>query len=796
MEKQDAASDSKAKGWFSARRQRGKEKEKKARALESSTLRIVTFAITLAAMGLALSFMPLFPQPLPLLLAVLVAFVTFKTPRFGMPIGSALVGVGLIFHLSELNFISMLGDPAVRVAAIVALMAIFVILPFRFHRCKNAIAINLGIISAMLLFFEPTYFLAVPLILASAVFFNKSASLSIIYYVLISVPLQILQYFKSILLIVRPDWWVAPGSSPPVYVPLNSIFMDLQTSMAQFRLYDTSKVVYTIFVQVTSTPEVVGRSIRDALKQYIDSFPGIFLFLVIVVGIILALIFFANMFVKEVSLPYADRLLSPFIAVISTALFFVLLNTLHGPLAFNAEIDAVTIVLATLATALFTVPLSLINYSPKKTATADMIISKAEELKVKLHTFESQLNTVKASIPVVVSSPEGKMLILKDIVNDVLGKVTSGFYEIADLDKVYEELDKKVSVEIDDLTIELNQILEEFQIYVNGEYSNWLGKLKEVGLDLKYELKVDYQKEMLLEERINSIKAVLEDGRKVTNDIIDVVEPIYVVIRSLYGQSLAEECQVVSFAKEQLEKQAPWMAIGGLYSALVNWRRQYSEEVSKSIEYLHSSLTPIVDLNTKSETLAPLLGDKLPQIIGDAKKAQTIKLASEKKELNVLNLITLRYLMDIFLDVSRDVLSIFYEELKLEEQSIENLLPTQDYLWEKNSTLRERLTTAMEVLFNPKLEINQIMENLPKYLSYIDESVQTLTLYNERKEFLLNYPMAETAILNQLKIKKKLTSKDLPFEPKYAREYLHLFYLQRFNDYAFDKENAWLTRKD
>ncbi|MBE3115872.1 hypothetical protein IMZ68_01575, partial [Candidatus Bathyarchaeota archaeon] len=750
----------------------------------------------LASMGLALSFMPLFPQPLPLLLAVLVAFVTFKTPRFGMPIGSALVGVGLIFHLAELNFISMLGDPAVRVGVIVALMAIFVILPFRFHRCKNAIAINLGIISAMLLFFEPTYFLAVPLILASAVFFNKSAGLSIIYYALISVPLQILQYFKSILLIVRPDWWVAPGSSPPVYIPLNSIFVDLQTSMAQFRLYDTSKVVYTIFVQITSTPEVVGRSIRDALKQYIDSFPGIFLFLVIVVGIILALIFFANMFVKEVSLPYADRLLSPAIAVISTALFFVLLNALHGPLAFNAEIDAGTILLATLATALFTVPLSLINYSPKKTATADMLIAKAEELKAKLQAFEGQLNTVKDSIPVVVSSPEGKMLILKDKVNDVLGKVTSGFYEIADLDKAYEELDKKVSVEIDDLTIELNQILAEFQIYVNGEYSNWLGKLKEVGLDLKYEFKVDYQKEMLLEERINSIKAVLEDGRKVTNDIIDVVEPIYIIIRSLYDQSLAEECKVVSFAKEQLEKQAPWMAIGGLYSALVNWRRQYSEEVSKSIDYLHSSLTPIVDLNAKSEALAPILGDRLPQIIGDAKKAQTIKLASEKKELNVLNIITLRDLLDTFLDVSKDVLSVFYEELKLKEQSIENLLPTQDYLWEKNSTLRERLTTAMEVLFNPKLEINQVMENLPQYLSYIDESVQTLTLYNDRKEFLLNYPMAETAILNQLKIKKKLTLKDLPFEAKIAQEYLHLFYLQRFNDYTFDKENAWLTRKD
>ena len=796
MKTEEGKAVSKEKGWFSTHRQKSKEKEKKDRALESSTLKLITFVVTLASMGLALSFMPLFPQPLPFILAVLVAFVTFKTPRIGMPVGCALVGVGLIYHLSELNFISMLGVPAVRIGVIIAIMAIFIILPFRFHRYKSAIAINLGIISAMMLFFEPTYFLAIPLILTSAVFFKKSAGLSIFYYVMISVPLQILQYFKYIVQIARPDWWVEPGSSPPVYVPLNVIFEDLQSSMTQFRLYDTSKVLYTIGNQVITTPDVVGRSIKDALTQYIDSFPGIFLFLIIVVGIVLALVFFANIFVKETNIPYADRLLSPFIATLTTALFFVFLNALHVPLAFSAQIDGLTIVLATCATLLFTVPLSLLNYSPKNRATVDMVLEKAEELKAKLRAFENQLNTVKTSIPVVVSSPEGKMLVIKDKIEDILKKAKSQFYMEADLDKAFEELDKRVSVEIDDLVLELNNILGEFQIYVNCEYSDWIGKLNDIGLKLKSNIKADYKKEMTLEERIESIKAVLEEGRVLTNDVIGTVEPIYAIIRSLYDPNLAEDCQVISFAREKLKKQAPWMAIGGLYSSLVNWRKQYGEEVSKSIDYLQTSLTPIVNLNAQRESLAPILGDRLPKILGDAKKAELIKLESKKQALNVLNIITLRNLLDYYLEVSKDVLSVLYEEIKQEEQAIENLLPTQDYMWEKNVTLRERLTTAMEVLYNPKSQINQVMENLPQYLSYIDESIQTLAAYNERKEFLLNYPMAEIAIFEQLKIKKKLTPKDLPFEPKYAQEYLKLFYMKRFNEYIFDKENAWLTKKE
>ena len=101
----------------------------------------------------------------------------------------------------------------------------------------------------------------------------------------------------------------------------------------------------------------------------------------------------------------------------------------------------------------------------------------------------------------------------------------------------------------------------------------------------------------------------------------------------------------------------------------------------------------------------------------------------------------------------------------------------------------------MAVLSSPKSKVNYLMENLPKFEGYIDECIETLATYNERKEFLLNYPMAKLAIEDQLKQKKSLIIQDLPFQTKYSAEYLRLFYLQNYNEFAFDKDNTILTRK-
>jgi hypothetical protein len=161
-----------------------------------------------------------------------------------------------------------------------------------------------------------------------------------------------------------------------------------------------------------------------------------------------------------------------------------------------------------------------------------------------------------------------------------------------------------------------------------------------------------------------------------------------------------------------------------------------------------------------------------------------------------LDVVTLKDDVESVLSMAEDLLSMLYGELISDDKTIERLLPTEDYPWEKNSNLDERLKKVTETLANPLSDkINQIMEHLPTYLSYVDETVQTLVVYNERKEFLLNYPLAATAIEQQLKQKKQLSAKDLPFQPKFAGEYLRLYYLQRFNEFNFDKENMQLTKK-
>ena len=195
-----------------------------------------------------------------------------------------------------------------------------------------------------------------------------------------------------------------------------------------------------------------------------------------------------------------------------------------------------------------------------------------------------------------------------------------------------------------------------------------------------------------------------------------------------------------------------------------------------------------------------VFGENTPKVLGYAKKAEEMKVDAqkmvEKEKLDILDVITLQSDVQGFLGIANDVLTMLYTGLINDEDVIDRLLPTKDYLWEKNSTLRERLNKATETLANPSnYKINQIMENLPLYLSYVDEAIQTLSVYNERKEFLLNYPLAEAAIEEQLKVKEKLIPEDLPFQPRFAAEYLRLYYTQRYGEYSYDKDNAELKKR-
>ena len=593
---------------------------------------------------------------------------------------------------------------------------------------------------------------------------------------------------------------VQAGSSPPLFISLHPIFSDLSNSIGQFRLYDTSQVIYSIAGQLTWVPNVNGHNLGAALSQYLDSIPGLIMFIVIVVGLALTMIFFARFFVKETSVGSGNKIFPCLTATIVAALFFILLSALQVPLAFTADVDASTILFGTLATLLFTLPVLFIDYTPKQTATTSQITDKVNEVLNKLQTFENQINNVKENTPVNVSSPEGKMLIIKDSLEDILRKSKFETYETQDLNMKFAELDK-IGKDIDTLESELNTILSEYQIFINCEFSDWVGKLKGIGLDVKTTVNPDFQKEMPLQERVDAIKQILEAGRALARDVIKIAEPIYGIIRPLYDPTLPEQSRAIEFTMQKLEqKDSPWIAIEALFNALNNWKRQYGGEILNSVKYLENSITPIADLSSEGDVLPPIFGENLPKVLDYAKKAESMKSLAEKKiqrdQLNMVDVIALKDDIQAFLDIAKDVLSMLYTELVSEEDAIELLLPTKDYLWEKNSTLRERLKKVTETLSNPSnYKINQIMENLPTYISYVDESVKTLAVYNERREFLLNYPTAEAAIKEQLKEKNQLSPQDLPFQEKFAGEYLRLYYAQRFSKFSFDKENFVLTKK-
>ena len=136
-------------------------------------------------MIIGMSILPLFPPPLPIFLAVLVAFLVYQYPIIGMPIGGAVLGLGLLFNISpqpppitatQINyyFISYLGSEQIRVGFVVAIMALFIGLPIAFNRYKSVLAIDFGILAVACLSSSATYFLAIPLLFASAVYFKKT----------------------------------------------------------------------------------------------------------------------------------------------------------------------------------------------------------------------------------------------------------------------------------------------------------------------------------------------------------------------------------------------------------------------------------------------------------------------------------------------------------------------------------------------------------------------------------------------------------------------------------------------
>ena len=82
------------------------------------------------------------------------------------------------------------------------------------------------------------------------------------------------------------------------------------------------------------------------------------------------------------------------------------------------------------------------------------------------------------------------------------------------------------------MEFELSKILSQYQVFVTCQLSNWVGKLKETGLNVTPLANAEFQKEMTLDARIETIKKILNDGRTLAKNVAEIAEPIYSIIQT------------------------------------------------------------------------------------------------------------------------------------------------------------------------------------------------------------------------------------------------------------------------
>ncbi len=137
--------------------QRQKKRKIKSRR-EPEWMRIFTLAITLVSMLLALSIMPLFPQPLPAVLAFSNRFCYIKKTRIGNACRRTVNWIRIDVQFSKIKFYRDARGTEIRWIVVFLFIILFTGLPIVFRDRKSAIVINLGIIAAIYTFFQPNIF--------------------------------------------------------------------------------------------------------------------------------------------------------------------------------------------------------------------------------------------------------------------------------------------------------------------------------------------------------------------------------------------------------------------------------------------------------------------------------------------------------------------------------------------------------------------------------------------------------------------------------------------------------------
>lgn len=758
---------------------------------------ILIFIVTMVAMGMGMSSIPLLPAPLPLILAFLIAFTAYKDPKSGTLTGSFIIGFGLIYHLSRINFFQLF-PLDIKLSLIVLIFLPFMLMPTALEEYMDVLSVDLGIIASCLLFSYSFFYLAIPLILIFATIYRKGKlGLTIGYYVFISIPLQIMQFLKTF----------QPGELPPLYAPLNTIYLDIQESMSKVSLTELAQVLRTISMQITESVQP-SELMREALLRYLDSLPGMIFFLFIISSLISATAFFTlkipdvlrGLRLPDRYLEIINIILPSITASITNIFFFSFLVGLQSPLAFRTDVNQTTVFSGLVFTLALSIPISVSQYMIN---LRNILQKRAEQLEMITRRLLTELkknlglvNKLHSPLPDQVSEIRNRMLITKDELEYTLDRSFDKTADLKELNEQYNYVNNTLRKRVHAFPEQLDLAVEDQFVKIRYEYLQLINMIKELGFQIEVQEIPSEESRRSLESKIDGIEKIHKAGRVATRKLIQEAEEIYKIISSLYDPSLPEVSPTIQISKQKVEEDEPWIVIDALLQSIKNWERQYAEQIDSSIKQISSSVSRTADLAERREELWPLIGPDYKDVEMLADRIQQTEIEQDSDEYKVLRVIRIRDAIYASTKAVGKILQVLYQKLKGLEEEVEQLIPVDDYRWNSNITLLDRMETSLDMILKyENYRLDEILENLYRSNSQIEEALETMKYYNERREMLLNYGILERKIEKVYNQKEKVEIRDLPVEEKYAEEYLKLYYNQHFPELSYDESTKILQKR-
>lgn len=760
------------------------------------TGKLVTFVVTAISMAIGFTLIPFFPSPLPLIIAFLVAYAVYKNKPYGAISGSAIIALGLFYHLSRIGFFQLLESPLKNTLFMALLFSPFLICPAIITNNLQVIAMDMGIVAVSMLFFKQTFYLAIPLVLVFAtVYKGRGIAFTFIYYIFMSLPLQVMQYLKT----------YTEGSVPPLYTPLDLIYSDIQSSMSTVSLDEILKVLNTIMGLVP--PDAVINGERAAFAEFINSLPGMVMFLIIMSGLI-SVIAILNMRlpdpVSESPIPgkYINLLvyvIPIFAAALTNIVFFVAIDTLQDPLSFQATVGRESLISSTMFTVLFSAPMSFSKYvvdlrEIKETRTR-AIRRKSREYLEKIGEYLKIINELGSPVPENFIDLKTRMLIAQDELRDMNQGATDNLQELGDVDENLRRLYRELAQEVEAFETRLDVALRDYYVKIKFEYLEAVSEIAELGLEVDAPRIPEMEQDDSLKAKVDKINQIIKSGRILVEKLIETSDKIYEIISGLFEPTLPTDSATLQISRQKIEEDEPWVIIKAILISLKNWEKQYSSDIINATKPINDSVDAIINLSKRKHVLKPLLEDKYDLIEELSQQVKGRKFTDTDENLKVLKVIIIRDTILSTVNIVGRIISLLHRHIQELEFNINQLLPREDYEWNRNRTLTERMNQSLQVLNRyEKHDINEIVNHLYRVLSYVDEAIDTIEYYNERKEMLLNYPVFERKITRILDEKSVVTVEDMGVAEKYGMEYLKMYHRTTYKPLVLEESMNALRR--